>query len=122
MKKLVLVMMVMGLLFGLTQYTQTLVTPSISSIVNVNGNVSHTFVYKSTGVSTNVRFMPQGSLDMATWFDLLATNNIIATTNTTVSYDVKSNMPMLGVRLNWVSKQGTGTTPNLVFQYMGSKY
>jgi hypothetical protein len=122
MKKIALVLMVMGFMFGLTQYTQTLVTPGVTSIVNVNGNISHTFVYKISGVSTNVIYAPQASLDMANWFNVFPTNNIWSTTNSVVTYDVKSTTPFFGVRLNWLSKLGAGTTPNIVFQYMGSKY
>jgi hypothetical protein len=121
MKKLIVGMMFLGLMFGVTQTSfGTLVTPGYTTTADVNGNISHTFAYTVTGVSTNVVLMPEGSVDAVKFFDLLSTPTTI-NANTTRA-DVKSTTPLFKVRVRWVSKAGTGTTPNITIKYMGSKY
>lgn len=120
MKKLVLVMMVMGMMFGLTQYQETLVTPGYTSAFNVNGNISHTFIYKASSVVTNCIVAAYGSLDMANFFTVSTPSTTITTAGITAEY--KANAPFLGMKFRWLSKAGLGATPNITFQYMGSKY
>jgi hypothetical protein len=125
MKKLIVGMMFLGLMFGVTQTSfGTLVTPGFTASADVNGNISHTFVYKVSGVSTNVVVMPQGSVDAVNYFNLQSASTTLNANGTFA--DVKSTTPLFKVRVNWVSRVGitnnVGVTSNILIKYMGSKY
>ena len=118
MKKLLLGLFLFGAIGFSASDMGTLVTPSIGEDINSVRNTDHTFVYTTTGVSTNVIFNIQGTIDGSNYFDVFASDTTV--TSDTTGYLNKTNFPVRAVRVNWISKSGVGTTPNLSVKYEGN--
>ena len=108
-------------MFGVQDYQfTTLVTPGVTEIIGVRENTAHTVAYVTTGVSTDVVLRPQGSLDGSNWFHLNDSRVDTTITSNTTIMDHKDGFAYNLFRVNWVSKSGTGTTPNVAIRYHGS--
>ena len=102
-----------------TKVFPTMVTPSVTTgVAVVDGFKNITFLYKITGISTNVVMRPEGSLDGSVWVpmadDREDTTILAADLSSTYGYvDRSTNRAYKLARATWVSKSGTGTTPNV---------
>jgi hypothetical protein len=101
------------------QQTITMITTGNSNLINTAEMKYHTFYITTSGVSTNIVFRVEGSGDNTNWSNLDDNNiNQTITNNTTILYH-KDNFFTSLARINWISKSGVGTTPNILIQYTG---
>lgn len=125
MKKFIVFLMFMGILGfsdAMLTYSQTLVTPSVSSVFDVSGATSHTFYVRTTQVSTNVTYQLEGSPDGTNWANIDDASTVFSASSVTSNTMYhKDNYAIALMRFNWLSKSGVGTTPNIKFNYVGRR-
>ena len=79
----------------------------------------HVIQYVVAGISTNLVFTMDGSLDGTNWFNM-DTDELTTTINANGTYSLtRSNCPIKQIRLTQVSETG-GTTATINARYMGN--
>lgn len=116
---ILMLVFISGLANCMYKVTETLTTVGATEWVNTSIFKNHSMWVTTTGVSTNVIYQFEGSPDGIATANIEDTDaTFTETTNTTKDFH-KDNWTNSLLRLKWISKSGTGTTPNVKFTYLG---
>ena len=102
---------------GLVKYTSftQLVTPGITTTIDVTGYSTHTIVYKVSTISTNVVVRLEGSIDNVNWFNMSDAGTDTTKTSNGVYVAYKYSFKMKYFRFNYVSCSGLGATIDVAY-------
>lgn len=116
-----LALLINGLANCIYRTEQTLTTPNTGAWIDTSEYKNHTFYVTATGVATNVVFQFEGSPNGVSTANIEDSESTFTLTANTTKFYYFPNLAIPLARINWISKSGTGTTPNITMSYIGGK-